>query len=79
MAILITSTILFPAALWRRHRKIITPTFHFKILDQFFDVFNSSGKVFIDILKRESIRGPVDIYPLLKLYALDVICGKYQI
>lgn len=67
---------MFVAEVWRRPRKIITPTFHFKILEQFFDVFNACGNTFIDIIKEKGSKGPVDVWPLLKAYALDVICGK---
>ncbi|GLG98486.1 Cytochrome P450 4C1 [Gryllus bimaculatus] len=59
---------------WKKHRKIITPTFHFTILEQFVDVFNKQGNILISILKRKEGEGPFDIVPLIDLYTQDVIC-----
>ncbi|XP_077295341.1 cytochrome P450 4C1-like [Arctopsyche grandis] len=57
---------------WRRQRKIITPTFHFKILEQFVNVFNDKGKIFIEKLAEN--KGKVfDVYPYVTLCALDII------
>ncbi|CAO1423337.1 unnamed protein product [Diamesa serratosioi] len=59
---------------WFKRRKIITPTFHFKILEQFVDVMNSQGQIFVSNLGKFNGQNPVDIFPLVTLYALDVIC-----
>ncbi|XP_059612224.1 cytochrome P450 4d10 [Phlebotomus argentipes] len=59
---------------WHSRRKIITPTFHFKILEQFVEVFDRQGNIFVQQLKALKPNQPVDIYPLVTLYALDVIC-----
>lgn len=60
---------------WRQRRKILTPAFHFQILEKFVDVMNVHGDVLIE--KLEKFNGKeVDIHPLLNLYALDVICGE---
>ena len=65
---------------WKSHRKIITPTFHFKILEEFIDVFNSNGQTLCDKLNRErSGKGPFDVYQYINLYALDNICGKFKL
>ncbi|KYB27581.1 putative cytochrome P450 4d14-like Protein [Tribolium castaneum] len=58
---------------WRRHRKILTPAFHFEILKQFVETFESVGKVFVE--KLDISQGPsVDLPPLVTLCTLDVIC-----
>ncbi|XP_046985683.1 cytochrome P450 4C1-like [Schistocerca americana] len=58
---------------WRKHRKIITPTFHFKILEEFINVFNSNGDVMIDLWKKK-LNGPAfDIYSYVNLLTLDII------
>ncbi|XP_055603019.1 cytochrome P450 4C1-like [Uranotaenia lowii] len=60
---------------WRRHRKIITPTFHFKILEKFVEVFDRQSNIFIDQLRQNAAGGKCfDVFPLVTLYALDVIC-----
>ncbi|XP_021934795.1 cytochrome P450 4C1-like isoform X2 [Zootermopsis nevadensis] len=45
---------------WHTNRKIITPTFHFKILDR--------------ILQKEVRSQYFDVYPYITLCALDIIC-----
>ncbi|XP_055711743.1 cytochrome P450 4d1-like isoform X1 [Phlebotomus papatasi] len=59
---------------WHSRRKIITPTFHFKILEQFVEVFDRQGNTFVETLKKVKPNESVNIYPLVTLYALDVIC-----
>ncbi|XP_060518378.1 cytochrome P450 4d2-like [Cylas formicarius] len=59
---------------WKQRRKLITPSFHFKILENFVNVFNSAGGVLIDQLSKEVGKESVDIYEILNLYTLDVIC-----
>lgn len=61
---------------WKNRRKLITPTFHFQILEQFLEVFDSNNKILLNKLKKEIGMPSTDIYSYLKLYALDVICGK---
>ncbi|KAK9720583.1 Cytochrome P450 [Popillia japonica] len=59
---------------WRKHRKIITPAFHFQILEEFINVFNSQSDVLVDKLKEESKKGTIDIYPFIARCTLDIIC-----
>lgn len=61
--------------IWKKHRKIITPAFHFKILENFVGVFNSVNEILIETLRKETGKESFDIFPFLSLYALDVICG----
>nr|XP_040235295.2 cytochrome P450 4C1-like [Anopheles coluzzii] len=60
---------------WFQHRKLITPTFHFNILDGFCEVFAENGAVLVERLQRHANTGqPVNIYPYVTKAALDVIC-----
>lgn len=59
---------------WFHRRKVITPTFHFKILDQFVEVFDRQSNVFIEQLQKYKPDDKFDVYPLVTLCALDVIC-----
>jgi cytochrome P450 family 4 len=59
---------------WKIRRRMITPTFHFKILDQFLGIFDTCGNILIDKLSSEVGKDSVDIYPFINLYSLDVIC-----
>ena len=64
---------------WKRHRKLLTPAFHFKILDTFFPVMNENAEIMMERfekivdLENSSHRG-VDIRSLVADCALDTIC-----
>ncbi|KFB45597.1 AGAP008358-PA-like protein [Anopheles sinensis] len=60
---------------WFQRRKIITPAFHFKILDQFMDVFNEEADILVSKLEKHVGKGEFDIYDYVTLYALDSICA----
>ncbi|KAH3872659.1 hypothetical protein DPMN_035879 [Dreissena polymorpha] len=60
---------------WKSRRKLLTPTFHFKILNDFVSVFNDQSKVLL-----EKMRGladgktTVNVFNDITLCALDIIC-----
>uniref|UniRef100_A0A182T8F7 Cytochrome P450 n=1 Tax=Anopheles maculatus TaxID=74869 RepID=A0A182T8F7_9DIPT len=62
---------------WFQHRRLITPTFHFNILDGFCEVFAEHGQLLVEKLsERVSARGkqPINVYPFITKAALDIIC-----
>nr|XP_022918866.1 cytochrome P450 4c3-like [Onthophagus taurus] len=59
---------------WKKTRKILTPTFHFQILEQYINVFNSQSNIFVQKLKNHIDSGSFDVYPYVTLLTLDVIC-----
>lgn len=58
---------------WRKHRKIITPAFHFKILEQFVEIFDRQCQIMINKLSKCCDGNAVDIVEYLKPMALDII------
>ncbi|GJQ66168.1 hypothetical protein Trydic_g4228 [Trypoxylus dichotomus] len=66
---LLTST----GSKWHRRRKLLTPTFHFKILESFMDVFTEKSKTLTDILDKEANGKAFNIYPYITRCALDII------
>lgn len=58
---------------WFKRRKILTPAFHFKILESFVRVFNEQSDVLCDKLVSYG-DSEVDIFPQLKMFTLDVLC-----
>lgn len=59
--------------LWRQRRKIITPTFHFSILEQFVEVFDQQSNVCVERLEQRATGECFDVYPFVCLAALDII------
>uniref|UniRef100_A0A182YJX2 Uncharacterized protein n=1 Tax=Anopheles stephensi TaxID=30069 RepID=A0A182YJX2_ANOST len=59
---------------WFQRRKIITPTFHFKILEQFVRVFNTETDTMVKLLRKHVDGKEFDIYDYVTLMALDSIC-----
>lgn len=60
---------------WFKHRKIITPTFHFSVLENFCTVFGENCRVLVDQLSTISDTGKaVNVYPFITRVALDIIC-----
>ncbi|XP_069675175.1 cytochrome P450 4C1-like isoform X1 [Periplaneta americana] len=58
---------------WHSHRKLLTPAFHFRILEQFVDVFNNNGNILLENLSKH-VNGPdFEIKPYMQLCALDNI------
>jgi hypothetical protein len=58
---------------------LITPTFHFTVLEDFCDVFSENANILINELDKTSSDGKViNIYPFITNAALDIICGKYN-
>jgi cytochrome P450 family 4 len=62
---------------WKKHRRVLTPAFHFQILEQFLEVFESCGNKIVKIFESEVGKESIDIYPYVTLCTLDIICGEF--
>ncbi|KAL7646993.1 UNVERIFIED_CONTAM: hypothetical protein RMT77_002250 [Armadillidium vulgare] len=60
-------------SLWHMRRKMLTPAFHFKILEEFIEVFNQQSQKFVNKLQKYSDGKPFNIFPLITLATLDII------
>lgn len=60
---------------WHAMRKIITPTFHFSILEQYIEVFDRQCNVLVAQLQPLAATpgGAINIYPYMCLATLDII------
>ncbi|KAF4517613.1 hypothetical protein B566_EDAN002844 [Ephemera danica] len=63
-------------AKWHSRRKLLTPAFHFSILEQFVPVFCDKTRTLIEKLRTAASENPdgVDIVPYVTRCALDIIC-----
>ncbi|RLU19899.1 hypothetical protein DMN91_008458, partial [Ooceraea biroi] len=62
---------------WFHDRRLIGPTFHFSILEQFAIVQSEKVEILTKCLEKEMERNPgkaIDIFPFVVKFALDVIC-----
>ncbi|XP_051939749.1 cytochrome P450 4V2 [Hippocampus zosterae] len=59
---------------WRQRRKMLTPTFHFTILQDFLEVMNEQAEVLVTKLASQAGRGAFNCFNYVTLCALDIIC-----
>jgi len=61
---------------WQLRRRLLTPTFHFDILNDFLGVMNEQADILTSKLTELVRTGEdVDIFKRIKLCTLDIICG----
>ena len=66
--------VLSSGAKWFRRRRLITPSFHFKILDDFLAVMNEQADIFVAKLDKLDDKSDVDMINAITLCTLDIIC-----
>nr|XP_037876478.1 uncharacterized protein LOC101744633 [Bombyx mori] len=59
---------------WKRHRKLVSPSFNLRVLYSFMGVFNSGSKKLINHFRDEMNKGPLNVLPLIKVVSLESIC-----
>ncbi|KAK0412006.1 hypothetical protein QR680_005976 [Steinernema hermaphroditum] len=60
---------------WHSRRKILTPAFHFSILNSFVPIFSKQAEVFVEQIEKFAGSGEeLDLFPFIKRCALDIIC-----
>ncbi|XP_014284933.1 cytochrome P450 4C1 [Halyomorpha halys] len=68
-----TGLLVSTGELWQRRRKAITPTFHFKILDEFVPTFNKCANTLVKILKDKVSQGYFPLTDFMSHCALDAV------
>jgi len=60
---------------WHQRRRLITPAFHFNILQDFLAVMNEQGQKMMDLLDKRYAPGEnINLGKMVTLCALDIIC-----
>ncbi|CAL1271327.1 unnamed protein product [Larinioides sclopetarius] len=63
-----------PGSKWRHRKKLLAPTFHSSILENFIPVFQEQSSILVSKLRALTKEPWVDISPLANLCTLDIIC-----
>lgn len=58
---------------WKSRRKMLTPAFHFRILEDFLPIMNEQGDIFRKVLRSNTDK-IVDVTPFVTACTLDIIC-----
>lgn len=62
---------------WFKHRKMITPVFHFNVLENYAASMRENVKIFTECIEselRENAKAPINIFEFAVRYTLDTIC-----
>jgi len=63
---------------WKSRRRLITPTFHFRILNDFIQVFDEQAEILVTHLESQVDRSAFNVMPYITRCALDIICRKVE-
>ncbi|XP_028416571.1 cytochrome P450 4V2-like isoform X1 [Dendronephthya gigantea] len=59
---------------WKSRRRLLTPAFHFKILNGFVSVYQKQSAVLVQLLQAKAGKGEFNIVPYITHCVLDIIC-----
>jgi cytochrome P450 len=61
---------------WKSHRKLLTPAFHFKILENFLPTIIKQTNTMLDLIEKQLKQNNGIIEDITHFITLDMICGK---
>lgn len=59
--------------IWHRHRKLLTPSFHFKILENSMNIMDKNSKILVEQLKSQIGKTSFNIQLFIEKCSLDII------
>lgn len=60
---------------WQHRRRLLTPAFHFRILDDFAPMINEQSEILVRNLEPFAGKKDCDIFKFITLCSLDIICA----
>ncbi|KAI4466640.1 cytochrome p450 family 4 [Holotrichia oblita] len=63
---------------WQSRRKLLTPAFHFRMLDDSLKIFDTKAQLLIKQLNKLPVAEVFDMYPYITHCSLDIICGNHN-
>ncbi|RZB40275.1 cytochrome P450, family 4, subfamily Q, polypeptide 4 [Asbolus verrucosus] len=66
-------------AKWQTRRKILTPAFHFSILQEFISIFNEETNKVLEVLKSHGNKDCIDVIPVITQFTIMSIAGDLTI
>jgi len=61
---------------WKPHRRLLTPSFHSKILESSLEIMERNAIILCEQLRSQVDADEFDILPYVEQCSLDIICGK---
>ncbi|CAB3988478.1 Cytochrome P450 4V2, partial [Paramuricea clavata] len=59
---------------WRSRRRLLTPAFHYQILNGYIPMYQRQSSILIQLLEEKAGKGEFDIASYLRMFTLDIIC-----
>lgn len=61
---------------WHKRRKMLTPAFHFSILETFFPILVENCDMLLRKMRSNLALEEFDVFPIISKCTLDIICGN---
>jgi hypothetical protein len=62
--------------MWKAHRRLLNPSFSYKLLERFVYIFESANNLLVEILSKMGDSDNFDIYPYIRRCIFDIVCGN---
>lgn len=72
----LTFRFMLPGEKWHSRRKLLSSTFHSRLLHDYLKIVVREANILVSCLKEENCKPEFDIIPYAKRAALDIICGE---
>lgn len=61
---------------WHKLRKLLTPAFHFQILERYIQIFEEQSNILLEKIENLPNMETTDPFPIFQTFSLDVISGE---